>query len=226
MRTILHLCADIGSDSKVWEDNGYNVIKVGADIGVENFSYNGEVYGVIANPPCTEFSTARANGKARNPDEGMFLVEHCMRIIDECKPTGFWIIENPAKGVLKNYLGKPKFKYQPWWYGSPWTKETALWGEFNIPPRKYFDWEDVPKLEGLYTRPNRGKPSLAFMHAKTHIKHIPEFEPFIESVLSELSGVKGGGGADMSFRSLCSQKFAQAFYDVNGAQTLKKGDVE
>lgn len=213
MKTILHLCADIGSDSLVWENNGYNVIKVGKDIGVENFSYSGEVFGIIANPPCTEFSTARSSGKARNPEEGMILVKECLRIIKECNPV-FWVIENPAKGELKSFLGVPNYKYQPWWFGSPWTKETALWGKFNIPERTYYKWEDVPKNENLYTRPNRKKPSLAFMHAKTHMKHIEEFEPFQEIILSMPSRSKNGG-ADMSFRSLCSQKFALAFFEAN-----------
>lgn len=212
-KVILHLCADIGSDSLVWERNGYKVLKIGKDIGVENFSYSGEVYGIIANPPCTEFSTARSNGKARNPEEGMVLVNHCLRIINECNPT-FWVIENPAKGELKNKLGQPVFKYQPWEFGSPWTKETALWGKFNIPNKKFNKWEDVPKIDGLYVRPGRGKPSLAFMHAKAHMKLIKEFEPFYEIILSQKSRSKDGG-ADMSFRSLCSQGFAQAFYESN-----------
>ncbi|WBC28549.1 DNA methyltransferase [Thiohalocapsa phage LS06-2018-MD03] len=202
-KIILHLCADIGSDSRYYDkSNTYKVIKVGADIGVENFTPPKNVYGVIANPPCTEFSTARASGKARNPDDGMFLVEHCLRVIEECNPT-FWVIENPARGVLKKYLGEPAYKYEPWWYGSPWTKQTALWGKFNIPKRKYTLWDDVPKLEGLYVRPNRPKPSLAFMH-KSHIKFIPEFKKFKDKV-----------NCDMHFRSLCSQKFAKAFFKVN-----------
>jgi len=213
-KVILHLCADIGSDSLVWEQNGYVVIKVGEKIGVENFSYDGEVFGIIANPPCTEFSTARSDGKARNPKDGMFLVEHCLRIIKECKPK-FWVIENPARGVLHKYLGQPKYKYQPWHYGSPWTKQTALWGEFNIPEKTYTKWEDVPKIDGLYIRPNRPKPSLAFMHAKAHMKLIDEFKPFQEYVLSQPSRISSGKGADMSFRSLCSQKFAKAFYEAN-----------
>lgn len=200
MKTILHLCADTGSDSKPWSDAGYNVIRVGKDIGVENYHPPKDVYGVFANPPCTEFSTARKGGLARDTDEGMFLVKECQRIIAECNPT-FWVIENPAKGVLKNYLGTPTYSYEPWWYGSPWTKKTSLWGKFYIPPVKFTSWEDVPKIEGLYTRPGRPKPSLAFMH-KSHIKYIDEFSCFeVDS--------------DMEFRSLCSQKFAQAFYEAN-----------
>ncbi len=202
MKTILHLCADTGSDTKPYKDAGYEVILVGKDIGVENYHPPKDVYGIIANPVCLEFSTARSNGKARNPDEGMFLVNECLRIIKEAGDVKFWVIENPATGVLKNYLGKPRYQYEPWWYGSPWTKRTALWGKFNIPPRTYDKWEDVPKLEGLYQRPGRGKPSLAFMH-KSHYHKIPEFQglPVPDS--------------DMEFRSLCSQKFAQAFFEVN-----------
>lgn len=199
-KIILHLCADTGSDSQIYRDNGYEVILIGSKIGVENYHPPKNVYGIIANPVCLEFSTARSNGKARNPDEGMFLVNHCLRIIEEANPV-FWVIENPAKGVLKNYLGKPVYEYEPWWYGSPWTKKTALWGRFNIPERKYFNWEDVPKIEGLYTRPGRGKPSLAFMH-KNHKRFIREFDRFeVDS--------------DMEFRSLCSQKFAEEFYKAN-----------
>ena len=202
-KIILHLCADIGSDSRYYQlDDEYEVIRIGKDIGVENYTPPDNTYGIIANPPCTEFSTARADGKARDSSEGMFLVEHCIRIIEECNPT-FWVIENPARGILHKYLGEPIYKYEPWWYGSPWTKQTALWGKFNIPKRVYHNWEEVDKLEGLYTRPNRPKPSLAFMH-KSHIKYIPEFKPF-ESLVD----------SDMSFRSLCSQKFAKAFYQSN-----------
>lgn len=200
----MHLCADTGSDSKPWKDAGYNVILVGSEIGVENFTPPENVYGVFANPVCTEFSTARSNGKARNPNEGMFLVRECIRIIEQAKPV-FWVIENPAKGVLKDYLGTPVYEYEPWWYGSPWTKKTALWGKFNIPTRIYVSWDDVPKIEGLYQRPGRGKPSLAFMHKSSYHK-IPEFQCLPEPQ------------SDMEFRSLCSQKFAQAFYQANCLQ--------
>lgn len=202
MKTILHLCADTGSDSWPYRSAyGYEVILIGSDIGVENYVPDRPIYGIFANPVCTEFSTARSNGKARDPEAGMFLVKECQRIIELAKPE-FWVIENPAKGVLKNYLGTPTYEYEPWWYGSPWTKKTALWGKFNIPPRQYSSWEYVPKLDGLYQRPGRSKPSLAFMH-KSHYHKIPEFHclPVPEN--------------DMEFRSLCSQKFAQAFFKCN-----------
>lgn len=206
-KIILHLCADTGSDTKPYADDpDYKVILVGSKIAVENFHAPKGTYGIIANPVCLEFSTARRGGKARDPDRGVGMVKECMRIIQEAKDLGdlkFWVIENPAKGVLKNFMDPPKYQYEPWWYGSPWTKKTALWGEFNIPERIYTNWEDVPKLEGLYQRPGRGKPSLAFMH-KNHVNKIPEFVD---------AGFKPEN--DMEFRSLCSQKFALAFKRVN-----------
>ena len=201
-KIILHLCADTGSDSMPYqEDPAYKVILVGKKMGVENYHPPKEVYGIIANPVCTEFSTARSTGRARNPQEGMKLVIECQRIITECAPT-FWVIENPAKGVLKDYIGAPTYQYEPWWYGSPWTKKTALWGKFNIPERIFRHWEDVPKNPNLYTRPGRPKPSLAFMHKSAYCL-IPEF------------GNLPAPNSDAEFRSLCSQRFATKFFEAN-----------
>lgn len=199
MNTILHLCADTGSDSKPYKDAGYNVVLVGSKIGVENFTTPpGGIYGIIANPVCTEFSIAR-DGKSRDTEKGLFLVKECMRIIEEAQPE-WWVIENPATGRLKDFLGPPVMTYEPWHYGSPWTKKTALWGKFNKPERIYGKWEDVPKLP-LKTYQGRHKPSLAKLH-KSAVKLIPEFESFHPE-------------NDMEFRSLASQKFAQAFFAVN-----------
>lgn len=201
MKNILHLCADLGSDSYPYQQSeDYNVIKVGEEIGVENYNSKIEVHGIIANPVCKEFSTANGFHKKNNPD--LSMVNHCIRIIEECDPT-WWVIENPFNGTMKDYLGKPEFTYQPWEFGSPWTKKTALWGKFNIPEKLFKWWEDVPKNEKLYIRPNRPKPSLAFLH-KSAIYHIEEFKPFINHVKN-----------DADFRSLCSQGFAKQFFAAN-----------
>ena len=155
-KIILHLCADIGSDSYFYSiDNEYEVIKIGRDIGVENYKPDFEVHGIIANPPCTEFSNVK-NPKLDSGGKGMFLVDHCLRIIRQCKPK-FWVLENPASGSLKKFIGKPVFVYQPWEFGSPWTKKTGLWGEFKIPPKKFKNWDEVEKNDKLYVRPGRKK---------------------------------------------------------------------
>jgi hypothetical protein len=201
-KIILHLCADLGSDSRFYQlDENYEVILVGQSIGVENFDPPKEVHGVIANPVCTEFSTASGFHKVRDYAKGMEMVNDCVRIIEKANPL-WWAIENPANGRLKNYLGKPNYVYQPWQYGSPWTKRTALWGNFNTPKPKYNKWEDVPKLN-IYTRPGRPKPSLAFLH-KSAVDEIPEMQWAKEHIKT-----------DADIRSMCSQGFAKSFYEHN-----------
>ena len=202
-KIILHLCADVGSDSYFYQqDSDYEVIKIGKEIGVENYTPPENVYGVIANPVCTELSTAKGFHLTNDMDKGMFLVNHCRRIISDCKPK-FWVIENPFNGRLKNILGKPDYTYEPWNFGSPWSKKTALWGVFNKPNYLYSHWENVPKNTSLYVRPGRGKPSLAFLH-KSAINHIEEFKLFKDKI-----------NCDADFRSLCSQGFAKSFYGAN-----------
>lgn len=52
------MCADLGSDSWYYQqDEKYNVNCIGEDIGVENYTPDFPVHGIIANPVCTEFST-------------------------------------------------------------------------------------------------------------------------------------------------------------------------
>ena len=76
-KIILHLCADIGSDSAPYQDAGYDVRLVGREIGVENYTPPANVYGIIANPVCTEFSIADGFQKQRNCNTGLFLVNEC-----------------------------------------------------------------------------------------------------------------------------------------------------
>ena len=194
-KTILHLCADIGSDSKPYKDAGYNVICVGKDIGVENYHPPENIYGVIANPPCTMFSIARTKAKTpRDLRQGMKAVKECLRIIWECiylqydestrkMPLKFWAIENPATGYLRWFLGKPNFEYCQSWYDAPFTKKTALWGQFNLPQIPFMDG---PMQDGVRSRGgNYGKN-----------KH--------------LCFTRDGGG-----KAVCPEKFAKAFFEVN-----------
>ena len=55
-KIILHLCADTGSDSYPYsQDPEYEVIRIGSDIGVENYTAPKNVYGVFANPHVLSF---------------------------------------------------------------------------------------------------------------------------------------------------------------------------
>lgn len=199
-KVILHLCADIGSDSKPYSNAGYDVRLIGKEIGVENYNPPENVYGVIANPVCTEFSVLQGFHKTGNTKKGMFLVNHCLRIIRQCNPV-FHVIENPASGRLRESLGPPAFSYEPWQFGDAWTKKTALWGNFINPFPIFHRWKDVPKNPNLYIRPGIKKPGMAFLH-KSAKAHIPSFYCF---------NVKD----DMSFRSLCPQGFAVEFFRSN-----------
>jgi hypothetical protein len=201
-KIILHLCADIGSDSYYYNlDPNYEVIRIGEKIGVENYSPPNNVHGIICNPVCTEFQTV-SGSKVNDSEKGMFLVNHCFRIIKEsnCK---WWTLENPARGELKKFIGKPDHTYEPWNFGSPWTKRTALWGSFTMPDKIYSKWDDVPKIPELYIRPGRTKPGLAFLH-KSAINLIPEMQWAKEYIK-----------CDSDIRSMCSMGFAKAFYEAN-----------
>ena len=71
-KIILHLCADLGSDSLFYQlSDEYEVIMIGEEIGVENYNPPPNVYGIIANPVCTEFSTANGFHKENDLEKGM-----------------------------------------------------------------------------------------------------------------------------------------------------------
>jgi hypothetical protein len=161
-KIILHLCADIGSDSKPYLDAGYDVRMIGKNIGVENYQPPPNVYGIIANPPCTEFSFAKTNSKTpRDLEKGMLLVRHCLRIIWECQyqipyPTAkktnlqFWMLENPF-GFLRRFLGHPTLVYQPYEYGDNYKKKTCVWGFFNTPKKNPVECT-MPKFDKLKSK--------------------------------------------------------------------------
>ena len=193
-KIILHLCADMGTDSRPYKDAGYDVICVGKDIGVENYVRPKGVYGIIANPVCTMLSWCRTNAKTpRDLRQGLFLVKQCLRIIwmaqfnlssPNSKKTSlkFWVLENPTKGFLPQFLGKPAATYQPYEYGDDYKKNTALWGNFTMPP----------KTPIVCTKPKFDKLTTKEIHYIGN-EHLTRKER----------------------RSICSPAFAKAFFRVN-----------
>lgn len=135
-RVILDLCAGSGAWSAPYDKAGYPVIHVTLPWhDVRTYKPPANVYGILAAPPCDEFSMAR-NGtpsSPRNFKHGMETVAACMRIILQSQPV-FWALENPT-GHLSKFLGKPRDVFQPFDFGDPWTKQTALWGSFTLPTR-------------------------------------------------------------------------------------------
>lgn len=134
---VLDLCGGTGSWSKPWKDAGYDVRLVTLpDYDVCTFDPPLGVVGILAAPPCTEFSLAKADNP-RDFNEGMLCVEACMRVIWECRkrePLKFWAVENP-RGFLRQFLGLPAFSFEHWWFGDPQIKPTDLWGYFRTPRR-------------------------------------------------------------------------------------------
>lgn len=144
---ILDLCGGTGSWSKPYLEAGYTVVKVTLpDHDVRTWTgymqWGKNVHGVLAAPPCTEFSLAK-NGQYRDFAAGLAVVDACLRIIHVARPK-WWVLENPA-GLLCHWLGRPKAYFHPWEYGDAWTKKTALWGDFQMPGK----WFPVRPKGGL-----------------------------------------------------------------------------
>ena len=134
-KIILDLCGGTGAWSMPYRDAGYDVRLITLpEHDVRAYEPPAEVYGILAAPPCTEFSIAK-NGRPRSLADGMQVVEACMRIIWDCRLKGslkFWALENP-KGYLRQFLGVPKFTFEQWQYATPGIKPTDLWGYFKAP---------------------------------------------------------------------------------------------
>ena len=166
-KTILSLCAGTKSWEAPYIKAGYNVISITLpeyDVTKVRFSDFGfivfigqnkarnkviiceDVYGILAAPPCTQFSFARSwTNNSRDMRQGMEIVNACFRIVEEClhaawrnkniKSFKFWALENPAKGYLSRFIGRPFFEFSPNEFGDIYTKPTALYGYFNTPKK-------------------------------------------------------------------------------------------
>ncbi len=185
----------MGTDTVEYEKAGYDVRLIGSSIGVQNYHPPINTYGIIANPPCTQFSFAKSTGKPRDMQEGMKLVAECLRIIweaqyklktDYAKTTSlkFWMLENP-KGLLQRFLGLPVFEYRPWEFGSGYKKATHLWGNFKVPKKIYTNCEDVMTQEEIAL-------------CKTNSRKLPVYKNKTDNR-----------------RSICCPKFAEAFFKAN-----------
>ena len=198
-KIILDLCGGTGAWGKPYKDAGYDVRNITLpDYDVRTYKPPKNVYGILAAPPCTEFSIAKAKWD-RYIGTGMEIVDACLKIIDKVQPK-FFAIENPI-GVLGKYIGKHQYSFQPYEFGDPWTKRTLLWGDFNPPVKLFKKYEDVKPIPELYIRPGRKTASLAFNHV-SHKRFIRSFDPF---------EVK----TDAEFRAITPQGFARAFMKAN-----------
>jgi hypothetical protein len=142
-RVVLDLCGGSGAWSRPYVERGYDVRLVtlpdwdvrAVSVGdLERWAPRG-VWGVLAAPPCTEFSIAKTRG-VRDFAAGLEVVCACLRLVALARPV-WWALENPGSGLLRRWLGVPADVFQPCDFGDPWTKLTALWGRFRRPQRRH-----------------------------------------------------------------------------------------
>lgn len=135
-RIILDLCGGSGSWSKPYKEAGYDVRLVTLpDNDVKTYIPPNNVWGVLAAPPCTEFSFAKHyHGKGNYTHDfasGLAIADACIRIIEFAYPK-WWVLENP-RGYLRRWYGKPVMTWNPWQFGESYQKKTDLWGSFVSP---------------------------------------------------------------------------------------------
>jgi hypothetical protein len=209
-KIILDLCGGSGAWSKPYRDAGYKVyVLTLPEYDVVEIGYSAKdlyicpkqgryftiplsmIYGILAAPPCTEFSLAKSD-LPRDLEGAMQVVRACMEIIWHCRIHGnlkFWALENPV-GFLRQFLGKPYFSFEQWMYGDEGIKPTDLWGYFNIPEKMLKERPD----NLYYKRNGRGY---------TKNMDVPKRGPEqIGISLAELRAVTPAG-------------FAQAFFKAN-----------
>jgi hypothetical protein len=175
-KIILDLCGGTGSWSKPYKDNGYDVRVITLpDNDVRKYEPPKNVYGILAAPPCDQFSFAKTTGKPRDLKDAWSIVRACLDIVAKCnhitnsyaKTTTlkFWCLENPH-GLLKRFLGKPCYEFNPYDFGDDYKKNTHLWGWFNFPIKNPIECNAVkfdrmkskdihPEYFGTYDRKTR-----------------------------------------------------------------------
>jgi len=140
---ILSLFDHSGNWSKPFKDYGYDVYQIDLKLGIDILTIEkhdlpiSQVVGILAAPPCTDFSGSGAQyWKAKDTDgrtdASLALVDKTLEIISWCPNLRFWVLENPVGRLpkLRPALGAPWY-FQPHWYGDAYTKKTGLWGNFN-----------------------------------------------------------------------------------------------
>jgi len=156
-KIILDLCGGTGSFSEPYRQAGYTVYNItlpfydvtdyyefpfdnsivfhSHDLSCRDLALNkNNIYGILAAPPCTDFSLACNRLWSLKDTDGrtaksLKIVNSCLDIIKICNPH-FWVLENP-RGRLHKFIGNPSYKFYQSNFGGPFPKPTWLWGVFN-----------------------------------------------------------------------------------------------
>lgn len=158
VKVILDLCGGAGHWSDLYAENGYDRRLITLpEYDVRLYLPPPNVYGILAAPPCTHLAGSGARWWKGKGEEALLdalsIVDACLRIILLSNPV-FWCLENPV-GRLIHYLGKPVLYFQPYEYGDPYTKKTALWGNFNIPKKHLVEPIEGGKIWRMPPSPER-----------------------------------------------------------------------
>jgi len=209
-KTLLSLFDYTGTWSAPYLKNGWAVIQIDIKHGVdimdidtdwlyENiFDGHETVDGILAAPPCTDFSVSGAQYWKKKDADGttaksVELVNQVLRIVDVCSPD-FWALENPVGRIaqLVPGLGKPKY-FNPHDFGDAYTKKTALYGKFKMPQKT--------NNVGLF---------------KKGTNRLDEVKPIRETKQgSWLMKLGGKSERTKELRSITPSGFAEAFYQFN-----------
>lgn len=218
-KIILDLCGGTGSWSKPYKEAGYDVRVITIpEHDVRTYTPPEGVYGILAAPPCTMFSYARTNAKTlRDFEDAMSVVEACLKIIWKLqyKPISnyakytrlkFWAMENPYFGLLRNFIGRPCYTFDPWEFGDAYKKRTALWGNFKDPIKTFKAIGQVLTYEQIE-------------QMKTNSRKLPKFDMLsmaeIKRLKSPVDSEPGNKKTRQALRSITPQGFAQAFFKAN-----------
>lgn len=112
--------------------------KLGTDILTWDYRSLEGVVGILAAPPCTDFSVSGAQywgekDRDGRTDYSVLLVQKTLEIVDYFQPR-FWALENPVgriERLVSGLSGKRLLSFDPCDFGDPYTKRTILWGHFS-----------------------------------------------------------------------------------------------
>lgn len=140
-KTLLSMFDASGHWCHPFEEAGWNVVQVdlqhGDDLSLWSAStLLGDILqsfdtidGIIAAPPCTDFSVSGAQYWPEKDADGrteaaVHLVRQVLRCVDFLQPD-FWALENPVGRIAKLVpsLGSPLLSFDPWEYAG-WTDPT------------------------------------------------------------------------------------------------------
>ncbi len=209
-KIILDLCGGTGAWSEEYAKAGYDrrVITL-PENDVRQYWPPDKVWGVLAAPPCTEFSGSGARWWATKPSEllteALEVVRACQRIIDEAHPQ-WWALLNPV-GRLPRFIGPYRYTFQPWEYGDPWLKRTCIWGDHNIPVKSPCERPDSGKgrwrvslTNHLSPKPTAGQLSKLVKTGMIPADWIHRLGPSPDRAM---------------LRSITPPRFAKAFFEAN-----------